>query len=59
MTLPVDTDAGEVSGSGATGFVAESSFLGASAIVAATATGATDFSDPVTRVVHGLHGRFL
>ena len=43
MTLPVDTDAGEVSGSGAAGVVAESSCLGGSAIAAAAATGASDF----------------
>jgi hypothetical protein len=59
MTLPFDTDAGEVSGSGAAGFVAESSFLGASAIAAATATGATDFPDPVTRFVTGFTDDFF
>jgi hypothetical protein len=59
MTLPVEIDAGEVSGSGAAGFVAESSCLGASAIAAATATGATDFPDPVTRFVTGFTDDFF
>jgi hypothetical protein len=59
MTLAVETDAGEVSGSGAAGFVAESSCLGASAIAAAAATGATDFPDPVTRFVRGFADDFF
>jgi hypothetical protein len=59
MTLPVDTDAGEVGGSGAAGFLAESSCLGASATAAATAAGAADFPDPVTRVVTGFTDDFF
>lgn len=59
VTLPVETDAGEVSGSGAAGVVGGSSCFGASATAAAARTDATDLPDSATRFVTGFTDDFF
>ena len=59
MTLAVESDSGAGGGSDAAGFGSESSFLGASAIAAATATGAGDFPEVAARFVTACTDDFL